>query len=121
MECCMGYGQLKPIEVSRDKKNGMWFHPDLKAYFHENFLGVEHLEDEDWKKVSKDLSVTFQQIEIFDDEKVDEDIIRRLLEEGDITAVIDWNPTPPNNDLNWFLVQVYEHEEGVSALWAKQN
>lgn len=117
----MGYSQLKPIDVNRDKKDGMWFHPDLKAYFHENFLGVEHLGEEDWAKASKDLGVVFQQIEIFDDVKVDENIIQRLLEESDITAVIDWNPTPPNGDTNWFLAQVYEHEDGVSALWAKKT
>lgn len=115
----MGYSQLKPVEVIRNKKNGMWFHPDLKAYLFENFKGMEYLEDQDWAKASKDLGVEFQQIEIFDDEKVDEDIIQRLLEEGDITAIIDWNPTPPNGDPNWFLAQVYENEDGVSALWAK--
>lgn len=116
----MGYSQLEPIEVNRDKKNGMWFHPDLKAYFHEHFVGVEHLDEKDWDQVTKDLGVTFQNIEIFDDEEVDDEIIQRLLEEGDITAIIDWNPIPPDGDTNWFLVQIYENEDGVSALWAKK-
>lgn len=121
MECFMSFQQLAPVEVERSKKNGMWIHPELKKYLDENLSGVDRFSDEDWVTMQDELGVTLVVVEIFDDENVDDELIRRLTEEDDLTAIIDWNPTAPYGDEDYFLVQVFENEDGVSAMWAKKK
>lgn len=99
----------------------MWIHPELKKYLDENLSGVDRFSDEDWVTMQDELGVTLVIVEIFDDENVDDELIRRLTEEDDLTAIIDWNPTAPNGDEDYFLVQVFENEDGVSAMWAKKK
>lgn len=39
--------------------------------------------------------------------------------EGDPTAMIDWNPTPPKGD-GWFLLAIYESDDGPHAYYARR-
>lgn len=121
MECFMSFQQLAPVEVERNKKNGMWEHPEFKKYLDENFADVDLLSDEDWVTMQDELGVNLVIVEIFDDQNVDAELIRRLTEEDDLTAIIDWNPTAPYGDEDYFLVQVFETEDGASAMWAKKK
>ena len=40
--------------------------------------------------------------------------------EGDIDAVKEWQPTPPNGE-GWFLVSINDTDDGPVAWWAKEK
>lgn len=110
--------QLKAAEVVRNKY-GFWNHPEWENYFKSNFNQNEHLSDEEITRVHVHFNVTTDRVYFETD--APEELTLRYFEKDDQSAIVDWNPSKPDHDRNWFLVSIFENSNGdVVALWAKQ-
>lgn len=110
--------QLKAVEVVRNQY-GFWNHPDWKNYFETNFNKQEHLSEEDITRLHVHFNVKTDRV--YFESEAPEELIVRYFDKGDQTAIIDWNPSKPDHDRDWFLVSIFENSNGdVIALWAKQ-
>ncbi|SSR05700.1 hypothetical protein [Acinetobacter baumannii] len=110
--------QLKAAEVIRNQY-GFWNHPEWANYFKTNFNQNEHLSDEEITRVHAHFNVTTDRVYFESD--ASEELSIRYFDKGDQTAIIEWNPSKPDHDRNWFLVSIFENSNGdVVALWAKQ-
>lgn len=114
----MAFTHLEPTAVVRSEIDGFWTHPILKSYIKNELNNTERLSDQEWDQMSKDLNVQFRIVDIESD--ASESVLERFMDKGDVLALKDWIPSLPDNDPTWFLVSIYEHEDGASALWAKK-
>ncbi|HCT3318138.1 TPA: hypothetical protein OTT47_000278 [Acinetobacter nosocomialis] len=110
--------QLKAAEVVRNKY-GFWNHPEWENYFKSNFNQNEHLSDEEITRVHVHFNVMTDRVYFEFD--APEELTSRYYKKEDQAAIIEWNPSKPDHDRDWFLVSIFENSNGdVVALWAKQ-
>lgn len=110
--------QLKAAEVVRNQY-GFWNHPEWANYFKTNFNQNEHLSDEEITRVHVHFNVTTARVYFESD--ASEELSKRYFDNDDQSAIIEWNPSKPDHDRDWFLVSIFENSNGdVVALWAKQ-
>ncbi|MND23250.1 hypothetical protein D3C80_136500 [compost metagenome] len=110
--------QLKAAEVVRNKY-GFWNHPEWENYFKSNFNQNEHLSDEEITRVHVHFNVTTDRVYFESD--APEELTFRYYKKEDQAAIIEWNPSKPDHDRDWFLVSIFENSNGdIVALWAKQ-
>jgi len=110
--------QLKAAEVVRNKY-GFWNHPEWDIYLETNFNQKEYLSVEDMTHLHVHFNITTDRVYFESD--ASEELSKRYFDNDDQSAIIEWNPSKPDHDRDWFLVSIFENSNGdVVALWAKQ-
>lgn len=99
--------RIAPVKVTRDRM-GMWIHPDFPDF-------GEVLDDKytRWKEQQK-ITCTFVTME----DDAPEDLADKWENDGDyIDIVTQWTPTPPAGN-GWFLLGIWDTDDGAVALFA---
>lgn len=107
--------QLTALTHFPRKTNGFGCHPLIAQYWDIHLHHTERPTDEEWAALEKHFNIKTSVNSIYDN--ADDQIITRL-ENNDFSAIADWQPVPPNTDHDWFLLTIYDCDDGPSALWA---
>lgn len=113
----MEINQLKPVDVVRDEY-GFWTHPVLDQYIRQVLGDREFMTDSEHVRMVIHFNIDLRRDEMEWD--CTEELADKYWCEGDIDAVKEWQPTPPNGD-GWFLVSINDTDDGPVAWWAKEK
>ena len=109
--------QLKPVAVERNQY-GFWNHPEWKNYFETQLKGTESLSIEQIDELHRYFNI--ETARVYFESDADADLFNRFYENQEYAAVKEWQPSKPDQDLNWFLASIFENSQGdVIAIWAK--
>lgn len=98
---------IQEIDVKRDE-NGFWTHPDMPEW-DESVKGGDIVE---WLK---DRSLELVSVVFFDGD-ADEKITDRYYEDEDCSAVVEWEPTKPDDS---FLLSLHDSDNGPVAVFVR--
>lgn len=107
--------QLTALTPFPRDKGGFGCNPLFTHYWNEHLHHTERPTDEEWATLEKHFNIKTDTNSIYN--CASDEIITRL-DNDDLSAVKDWQPLPPDNNHEWFLVSIYDSEDGPSSLWA---
>ena len=113
----MEINQLKPVDVVRDEY-GFWTHPVLDQYLHQVLGDREFMTESEHIRMVIHFNIDLHRDEMEWD--CTEELADKYWGDGDIDAVKEWLPTPPNGE-GWFLVSINDTDDGPVAWWAKEK
>jgi hypothetical protein len=88
--------------------------PDEMGFFHHPDIPGED-ESDDVKALCREMGFDAKGVDMESDAP---DLSDRYGDDGDVSAVFDWNPTPPKGD-GWMLVAKFDTEDGPHAMFVK--
>lgn len=107
--------QLEPLNPFPRSRDGFGCNPLFLEYWTKKLSHTEQPSDEEWALLEKHFNIKTAINSIYD--CAPDEIITRL-DNDDLSAVSEWQPAPPDDNHEWFLVSIYDSEDGPYSLWA---
>lgn len=113
----MDIKQLKPAVVERNQY-GFWNHPEWNNYFETQLKNTESFSTEQIDELHRYFNI--ETARVYFESDADSNLFNRFYENQEYGAVLEWQPSKPDQDLSWFLTSIFENSQGdVVAIWAK--
>lgn len=107
--------QLEPLNPFPRESDGFGCNPLYAEYWKTFLKHTERPTEDEWTALEQHFNIKTEINSIY---SCASDTVINRLDNNDLSAVAAWEPLPPNDERDWFLVSIYDCDDGPHALWA---